>query len=223
MEHTPKILEENCDWLLVEKPAGLPVHATSQDEDDLLTLLSPKGHLYHAVHRLDRETSGLVLLAKTPLVASELMKIWTTDAVSKTYEAVLAGELRQDEGRWSWPLTDRAEGRRDPQGPKPLRKDSVTIFKVLEKTPFGTRLECEILTGRKHQIRRHAALARCPLWGDRRYGADRVVDPRYGMIEGRFALHSKILQVSWRGQTLRWTSEPPAFFKMLLTDPRLLA
>lgn len=202
-----EIVEENRQYLVVNKPSGLPVHETASDEPDLLTLLSEGGPRLHAVNRLDRETSGLVVLAKSPTVAAELMALWNTDAVVKRYLALVDGVLRgPDEGVWQWPLTDRSEGRQNPQGLRPQRKDAATKFRVIERGARRTLVECEILTGRTHQIRRHALLAGAALVGDRRYG-------RAGAE--RMGLHSWHLSLRRKGLPREWECPAPADFPSL--------
>lgn len=206
-----RVLEESRSWLVVEKPAGLPTHATNLDEPDLLTMLGGK---LHAVHRLDRDTSGLLLIAKNKETAAALMGLWGTDAVGKFYRAVVHGAPGWERATWSRPLSDRAEGRDDPAGPKSARKDCLTEALRLEIAEAagtaGARslLELRLRTGRKHQIRRHALLEGFPLVGDRRYGKnDRAK---------RLALHACKLQVNWKGLAFEWISEPPEDFRILL-------
>ena len=204
-----EIIEEERQWLVVNKPAGLATHATSDQDPNLVDELSKGGKRVHAVHRLDRETSGLVMLAKSPLVAADLMALWTTEKVVKRYEAVLQGKLTKsvEPLLWEWALSDRAEGGGDPQGPKALRKTAKTFCTILNVGEKNTHVACEILTGRTHQIRRHAALAHHPILGDKRY------NPKAAKNAGdRMALHASFLQITWQGLKLEWKCPPPADF-----------
>ncbi|MBX2989017.1 MAG: RNA pseudouridine synthase [Bdellovibrionaceae bacterium] len=195
---------------MVDKPAGLPVHATQeQDGRDVVSLLSGSGPKLHPVHRLDRETSGLLLLAKSPKSAAELMSLWNSANVEKIYEAVVEGVIEEDGGVWTWALSDRSEGRQNPQGPRDAQKDARTDFQVLERGPGRSRIECQLHTGRTHQIRRHAALSRHPVVGDGRYGKARA--------DERMALHSRSLTLKWKGIPLSWECPPPEEFRRLLT------
>lgn len=202
-----EIIEEERQWVVVNKPAGLATHANSDKDPNLVDELSKGGKRVHAVHRLDRETSGIVMLAKSSIVAADLMKLWTTDKVTKHYEALLQGKLTKSVEPliWDWDLSDRAEGGADPQGPKALRKTAKTLCTVLEVGQKSTHVLCEILTGRTHQIRRHAALARHPILGDKRYNPKAVKG-------SRMALHASYLQIVWQGLRMEWSCPPPADF-----------
>lgn len=201
----PKIIEDSRAWMVVDKPAGLPTHATNRDEPDLLTLL---GGALHAVHRLDRDTSGLLLIAKKKDVAAELMGLWGSENVGKFYRLVVHGTPDWSETQWDAPLSDGAEGRRDPAGAKKERKNCLTEVKLLEKADRRSLLDARLRTGRKHQIRRHAALAGFPVVGDDRYGKNDHA--------GRLGLHAYKLTLNWKGLKFEWISEPPPEFTALL-------
>lgn len=129
----------------------------------------------HAVHRLDKETSGLILLAGQPEIFHHFAQQFARRHVVKSYLALVHGNvsLKPGPGQWQWSLTPRAGGRRNPQG-QGKRKNSITRYVVLRQSPHYALLDCQPLTGRTHQIRRHAALAGHPLAGDQRYGSLRA-------------------------------------------------
>ena len=178
-------------WLVVEKPAGISVH--NEPGKDLCSLVSSflqnnqeaakiisvaPDYGIHPVHRLDQDTSGLVLLAVDPGSFHELSKQFETHLVKKHYTAILHGKLEKSDenkewGEWQWALAKTAGGRRNPQGSGD-RQVSTTRYRILEYSERYTLVEIELMTGRKHQIRRHAKLAGHPVVGDLRYGSARA-------------------------------------------------
>lgn len=215
---TIKILQESADWLIVDKPVGLSVH---NEKVNVLTLLQQAKRnpnlSFHAVHRLDAETSGVLLVAKDAEVAAKLAEEMQKENCHKLYQAILRGELDKDEVLWDWKLSDKAEGRKNPQGLSRDRKDCQTAAKVLQKTKYFTLVECEIMTGRQHQIRKHAAIAKHPIVGDHRYNEPKY-NERIAGIYGtdRMFLHASELKMKISGREMVFTSPLPAEFKALL-------
>lgn len=203
-------------WIAVDKPAGMSVH--NDPGGDLVARLKQRlaaeaelvercafrpGAPIQPVHRLDRETSGLVLVALAPAAVRELMAAFAERRVGKTYLAVVHGNLEAPgtEGFWEFPLAPGAGGRRHPAGPGP-RQDARTRFRVLSQGDGFTLAACRPATGRKHQIRRHACLAGHPLAGDRRYGPEAwaaELERRLGFR--RLALHALRLELVLPGES----------------------
>lgn len=212
-----KILQESADWLVIDKPVGLSVHNEKVNVLTLLTQIKRNPNLsFHAVHRLDAETSGVLLVAKDAEVAAKLSEEMQKDS-RKLYQAVLRGEMKEDETSWDWKLSDKAEGRKNPQGLLKDRKDCETLVRVIEKNKYFTLAECEILTGRQHQIRKHSALAKHAIVGDARYN-----DPKYNeRIAGiydtdRMFLHAAELRMRIDGREQVFKAPLPAEFKALM-------
>jgi 23S rRNA-/tRNA-specific pseudouridylate synthase len=128
----------------------------------------------HPVHRLDRETSGIVMLATTEDAFKFISEQFEKHEVEKAYLAVLHGNFEDGkrEGFWDWSLTKKPGGRKFPRG-NGKRLACRTGFKVLDQSVHYAFVECRPLTGRTHQIRRHAKLAGHPVVGDPRYGSPR--------------------------------------------------
>lgn len=173
----PRVYED--DWLVaIDKPAGL---------------LSVRGRTLHAcvldrlpflpVHRLDQDTSGILLLAKDRDSYRRLSQQFELRQVTKIYEAVLQGKVTSDRGRIELPLgsRDRPRQKVDWQQGKP----SLTHYRVLARTETTTRIEFQPLTGRTHQLRVHAAEG---------LGAAIVGDRLYGRAAARLHLHARELQ-----------------------------
>jgi RluA family pseudouridine synthase len=166
---------QTAEIIVVDKPFGLSVHNSEGDHNVLELASSELGipKLY-PVHRLDKETSGLQILALNEQAASKWGKVFEGHQVQKVYVGLLRGAMKHAEGEWTWPLTDKGEGRKNPQGVQAQRKPCKTTFRVLESNKYFSLSEFVIHTGRQHQIRKHAAMSGHALVGDARYG-----DPKY--------------------------------------------
>jgi 23S rRNA-/tRNA-specific pseudouridylate synthase len=226
-------------WLAVDKPAGLSVHNDPGRDvrSRLGALLAADGALRqkvgfdesygaHAVHRLDRETSGLLLFACRREVFRDYARQFESRQVVKRYAALLHGQLMAPPGGgwhvWSWPLSAQAGGRRLPAGAG-RRVPCITRVRVVRGSSHYTLAQCDIATGRIHQIRRHAKLAGHPVVGDRRYGslrAIRFLETRHGFRH--LGLHALALCFVPFGRveavTLQTDGPPPAWIALLAGD-----
>lgn len=176
----PKIIDQGTGWICVEKPWGMSVH--NEPGKDLISILATDpglaaSALLQPVHRLDKETSGLILLATTPESLTRLSNLFAQGQVHKRYMALVHGNFdpgKGSKGIWDTPLAKEAGGRKDPRG-RGKKVRAVTEYMVVEQTPHYALVEINLLTGRKHQIRRHAKLAGHPITGDPRYGSPRAI------------------------------------------------
>lgn len=183
--HPPKVMQVVYEdpWLLVlNKPAGMlsvPGKEASYSAWQWVRDHYPQASGPLLVHRLDMDTSGLLLAAKTKEVHQQLQALFHHRHIRKTYLAVLQGIVAQDEGRIDLPLLpdplDRPRQRVDREHGKP----ATTLYEVLQREEGRTRILFHPLTGRTHQLRVHAAHPdglHCPILGDRLYGtpADRL-------------------------------------------------
>jgi 23S rRNA pseudouridine1911/1915/1917 synthase len=211
--------------VVVEKPPGLTTmrHAAEAAEfgprgrrflpptlADLLPPLLPGGGLVRAVHRLDRDTSGLVVFARTPAAEADLGRQFRAHAIGRRYLAITRG--RPAEGRIeSWLVRDRGDGRRG-SGPPGAGQRAVTHVRVLEDLGPCALVECRLETGRTHQVRIHLGEAGAPLAGERVY--DRPphgAPPPDPSGAPRVALHAAYLGFthSTTGRWVAWESPLP--------------
>ena len=168
------ILYEDDTVIAVDKPAGMPSAPTRQAAsgsavDILRTQLRTRDGRPAAlwvVHRLDAETSGVLVFARTRPAAAALSQAFAAQQVEKTYLARVAGTVAEDTGTIDLPL--RSEGRRTVVAPD--GKSARTEWQVAERAPDTTLLTVRPRTGRLHQIRAHLSAIRHPVVGDRRYG-----------------------------------------------------
>lgn len=214
-------LHADADLVVFDKPSGLPVHPgsrTSDNLDDLLaTLVDDGGERPRLVHRLDRETSGVLVAARTRAVAARLGRAFETRTVAKTYLAVVEGVPTETAGRILLPLAPRetAKGGRmvavAPDAADALAAD--TAWRVLARLADGTAtlVELKPATGRRHQLRAHLAAIGHPILGDALYGR------RDGAP--RLMLHARRLDLpSPRGGRLEVEAPIPPAFLALFPD-----
>ena len=177
MDDTSLDIVYDDQWLTVlNKPSGMLTVPGKLLEDSLLTRYQdahPEAHGPMVVHRLDQETSGLVIFAKDKATHKALQQQFENHTIKKCYIALLEGIVSQDEGVIDLPLRpdvdDRPRQRVDAEWGKP----AVTRYHVLERYDGVTRVALEPLTGRTHQLRVHASHPiglNCPIMGDRLYG-----------------------------------------------------
>ncbi len=181
MSETPRLLTRFGDvFYAFDKPAGMAVHQNAEDIPDLVTWLKRQRSLPRDLkpgHRLDRPTSGVVLCGAGRSARAQIAA-WLQGA-EKTYLALVAGAPTEDEGSFDEPLHDARRRR-------PL--EARTLYRVRERLQRFTVLELQLVTGRKHQLRRHLADAGLPVVGDTRYGPKRPA--RVPGFPGRLWLHA---------------------------------
>lgn len=212
-----EIVYEDEDMLVVNKPAGMVVHVGAGVKSGTLVnaLLHHIGSLSTAagevrpgiVHRLDRMTSGLMIVAKNDITHRQLAAQFKARAIHKTYTALVHGRVRSDRGEIRRPVgrDPRRRVRMKTGGIRP--RDAVTLFRVLRRFPQFTLLEAKPQTGRTHQIRVHLSAAGHPIVGDTLYGAPaklRIGGREEKALERNF-LHASGLEFQHpgTGETLR--------------------
>lgn len=184
--------------IVVNKPVGVSIH-NNEDAQNLLQLLESQIAVkkLFPVHRLDKETSGVQILALNAEAAHTLAEKFQLRETRKIYHGILKGSLSVTKGIWNKPLTDKAEGRKNPQGQTKDRIECETHFELITSNAYFSLCQFQLITGRQHQIRKHSALAKHPLVGDTRYN-----DPQYNTKinqlynKQRLFLHCSEIQIA---------------------------
>ncbi len=216
------IVYEDDDLLIINKPSGMVVHpAPGHYTNTLVNALLYRFNLTSGektrpgiVHRLDKDTSGLMLVAKNEETHEKLSKMIASKEVERHYLAIVEGVINHETGTIDAPIG------RDPNDRQKMKvtdinaKEAVTHFKVLERFKNTTLIECILETGRTHQIRVHLAYIKHPV----------LNDPTYGKAKTEFGqmLHSKSIRLKHprTGKELFFEIEPPKEFLDKLTELR---
>jgi 23S rRNA pseudouridine1911/1915/1917 synthase len=240
VENLFEIIYEDSDLLVINKPAGLVCHPTKTDEYSSLIsrvrlYLGREAHP-QLVNRLDRETSGITIVAKSAVAARQLRKIWESREVEKEYLAIAHGHVQPDRGTIDAPL-----GKDELS--KVAVKDCVRadgasalteywVQKRFERPGYSlgfSLLRIRLHTGRKHQIRIHLAHIGHPIVGDKLYGGDedlylalvedRLTDEqRQRLILPNQALHAKRVKYYSNGTEKVFEAQPQEIFSKFVND-----
>ena len=236
------VVYEDNDLIVINKPKGMVVHPAPGNPDGTLV----NALMYHLneqgipaeeqnraglVHRIDKNTSGLLVIAKNERAHARLAKQFFDHTITRRYVALVWGNFEEDEGTITgnigrspkdrqkmWVFEDGSDG-----------KHAVTHYRVLKRYGYVTLIECRLETGRTHQIRVHMQWKGHPLFGDERYGGDRILkgttfNKYKQFIENCFAamprqaLHAKSLgfQHPTTGEQVYFESELPEDFRTVL-------
>jgi 23S rRNA pseudouridine1911/1915/1917 synthase len=182
------IIYEDKDVIVVNKPAGLVVHPGHGNYTG--TLLNGLAYYFeqqgknevengfgYLVHRIDKDTSGLLLVAKNELAQTKLAKQFFYHTIERSYVALVWGDVKNESGTIEGNIGRSYKDRRVmtvfPNGE--YGKEAVTHYKVLQRFGYVTLVECKLETGRTHQIRAHFKFIGHPLFNDARYGGDQIL------------------------------------------------
>ena len=209
------ILFEDDGLLILDKPAGLAVHGGSGVSFGLIEALraARSERFLELAHRLDRDTSGCLIVAKSRSALKQLHALQRTRQVRKTYDLLVAGRWPRGLNAVGLPLHRYVTA----SGERRVRvaghgKPSRTTFSRVRIALSATWLQARLQTGRTHQIRVHAASSGHPVLGDDKYGTDASAAwSRMGGI-GRLCLHATRLNFDWDGVHLRVDAPLPALF-----------
>jgi len=200
------ILYEDKNLLIINKPAGLVVHPGAGHEDKTLVHallahckdLSGIGGVLRPgiVHRLDKDTSGVLLVAKDDITHQRLSEQFKSSKIEKYYVALIRGQMRDLSGRIDLPIGRHPIDRKKMYAPVQGGRNATTIWKLKESFKRASLVEVRILTGRTHQIRVHMAAISHPVLGDKLYGkqTDLVINGRKITFE-RQMLHAERIKL----------------------------
>ena len=208
------IIENNENFIVINKNAGISVQGGTKSKKNLIDIFA-KSEFFenskpYSVHRLDKDTSGVFIIAKKRESAQLLTSLFRLRKVHKTYLAICHGELEKNSGEWNNHLI-----RYD--GDKKIIEKAKTIFKVIDKNSEASLVELKPITGRKHQLRKQLYLLGQPIFGDTKY---KLSNSNKG-INKNLMLHSYQIKFMINDIKHTYTALIPDYFRKLLKAKRL--
>ena len=209
-----QIIDNNDNFIVLNKSSGISVQGGTKSKKNLVDIFAKseifQGTKPYSVHRLDKDTSGVFIMAKTRESAQLLTSLFRLRKVHKTYLAICHGELNKDSGEWNDDLI-----RYD--GDKKIIEKAKTIYKVLDKNSEASLVELKPITGRKHQLRKQLYSIGQPIFGDVKY----KLSNSYKGINKNLMLHSYQIKFIVNDVKHTYTALLPDYFRKLLKTKRL--
>ena len=209
-----QIIDNNENFIVLNKSSGISVQGGTKSKKNLVDIFAKseifQGTKPYSVHRLDKDTSGVFIMAKTRESAQLLTSLFRLRKVHKTYLAICHGELVKDSGEWNDDLI-RCDGE------KKIIEKAKTIFKVLDKNSEASLVELKPITGRKHQLRKQLYALGQPIFGDIKY---KLSSSSKG-INKNLMLHSYQIKFIIDDVKHTYTALLPDYFRKLLKTKRL--
>ena len=209
-----QIIDNNNNFVVLNKSSGISVQGGTKSKKNLVDIFAKseifQGTKPYSVHRLDKDTSGVFIMAKTRESAQLLTSLFRLRKVHKTYLAICHGELNKDSGEWNDDLI-----RYD--GEKKIIEKAKTIYRVLDKNSEATLVELKQITGRKHQLRKQLYALGQPIFGDIKY---KLSNSSKGLNKN-LMLHSYQIKFIIDDVKHTYTALLPDYFRKLLKTKRL--
>ncbi len=208
------IIENNKDFIVVNKKQGISVQGGTKSRKNLIDIFV-KSKIFenekpYTVHRLDKETSGVFIIAKNRATAQLLTSLFRLRKVHKTYLAICEGELIKNQGEWNNNLT-RYENNKN------ITEKARTIYKVLDKNFMSSLVEMKPITGRKHQLRKQLFMLGNPVYGDDKYNLNFNKKKFYKNL----MLHSYQIKFMINDKKHTYTASLPDYFIKFMKKKRL--
>ena len=209
-----QIIDNNDNFIVLNKNSGISVQGGTKSKKNIVDIFA-KSEIFkntkpYSVHRLDKDTSGVFIMAKTRESAQLLTSLFRLRKVYKTYLAICHGELDKDSGEWNNDLI-----RYD--GEKKIIEKAKTLFKVIDKNSEASFLELKPITGRKHQLRKQLFAIGQPIFGDVKY---KLSNSSKGLNKN-LMLHSYQIRFMINDVKHTYTALLPDYFRKLLKVKRL--
>ena len=213
-ENENLIIDDNEDFIVLNKSAGISVQGGTKSKKNLVDIFA-KSKIFQntkpfSVHRLDKDTSGVFIIAKHRESAQLLTSLFRLRKVHKTYLAICHGEINKNSGVWDEDLIKFENN-------KPIIEKAKTIFNVIDKNSICSLIEMNPITGRKHQLRKQLYAIGNPVYGDQKY----KLNYSEKAINKNLMLHSYQIKFMINKKKFTYTALLPEYFKKLLKIKRL--
>ena len=209
-----QIIDNNDNFVVLNKASGISVQGGTKSKKNLVDIFAKseifEGTKPYSVHRLDKDTSGVFIIAKNRETAQLLTSLFRLRKVHKTYLAICHGELDKNSGQWSDDLIRYENG-------KKFFEKSKTFFKVLDKNFNSSFVEMKPITGRKHQLRKQLFNLGHSIYGDKKYNFKNFDKG----INKDLMLHSYKIKFMIKDKKYTYRALLPEYFKKLLKTKRL--
>ena len=208
------IIDDNDNFIVLNKSAGISVQGGTKSKKNLVDIFAKSkifsGTKPFSVHRLDKDTSGVFIMAKNRETAQLLTSLFRLRKVHKTYLAICNGELEKNSGEWNDELIRYDNG-------KKVIENAKTIFKVLDKNSNSSLVEMRPITGRKHQLRKQLFNIGHSIYGDKKYRSSLSTKG----INKELMLHSYQIKFMINNKKYTYKALLPDYFKNLMKIKRL--
>ena len=208
------IIDNNDDFIVLNKSAGISVQGGTKSKKNLIDIFSKSkifdGTKPYSVHRLDKDTSGVFIIAKHRQSAQLLTSLFRLRKVHKTYLAICHGEIEKDSGEWFNELIRYDNG-------KKIIEKAKTLYKVLDKNSNSSLVEMKPITGRKHQLRKQLFNIGHSIYGDQKYNSSNS----FKRINKQLMLHSYQIRFMIKDKKYTYKALLPNYFRKLLLIKRL--
>ncbi len=208
------VIDNNDDFIVLNKKAGISVQGGTKSKKNLIDIFSKSTFFEntkpYSVHRLDKETSGVFIIAKNRMTAQLLTSLFRLRKVYKTYIAICFGEVEKDIGIWN---NDLIRYEKD----KKIIEKAKTTYEVLDKNSLCSLVEMKPITGRKHQLRKQLSQIGHPIYGDQKYNYEN----NKKSLGKNLMLHSYQIKFMINEVKYTYTALLPDYFKKLLNTKRL--
>ena len=208
------IIDDNENFIVLNKNSGISVQGGTKSKKNLVDIFS-KSEIFkntkpYSVHRLDKDTSGVFIMAKNRETAQLLTSLFRLRKVHKTYLAICHGEIEKNSGEWNNDLIRYDNGKR-------IIEKAKTIFKVIDKNSNSSLVEMKPITGRKHQLRKQLFNIGHSIYGDKKYNSSLFTKG----INKNLMLHSYQIRFMINEKKYTYKALLPDYFKKLLRTKRL--
>ena len=213
-QSTNMFVENNENFVVINKPTGISVQSGTKSKKNIVDILRKteefSGMSPYPVHRIDKETTGILIVAKNRMYAQLFTSLFRIRKIHKTYLGVVFGELHEKKGTFNDFLFSY-------EGNKKIKEKAITHYSVIDSNNYYSLLKLNPETGRKHQLRRQLLLHGYPIIGDSKY---RILDKRK-ISKNSFMLHSYKINFSINAVKYSFYADPPLKFMKFLKEKYL--